>query len=95
MDKVVAQSARTRLLVPLIAALSFVAASVLTLLVDNSSKGAMISWTGIVFFGGGALVIGWQLFDTRPRVVIDDRGIFDRSLRIGVIEWHDVSDAYV
>jgi len=29
------------------------------------------------------------------RLVIDDRGIFDRKLKVGVIEWHDIRGAYV
>ena len=47
---------------------------------------AIAGWGSIVFFGGCALVGAVQLLDRRPRLVIDDRGVLDRTLKIGVIE---------
>jgi len=36
-----------------------------------------------------------QLASSGPRLVIDDAGILDRTLKVGVIEWDDVEDATV
>src|SRR5436305_11708468 len=47
--------------------------------------------------GGGSLL--WNvlqaLFVTRVRLRIDDAGIFDRSMGVGVIPWADLRQAFV
>ncbi|HKT27274.1 STM3941 family protein [Dyella sp.] len=56
------------------------------------------TWLGLaymMFFGAGVLLFLWQLVDARPRLVIDDRGVFDRTLGVGVIPWSDIGGAYV
>ena len=65
------------------------------LVTETSATGAIVGWANIVFFGGAALLFARELVDPRPRLVIDDRGIFDRTLWVGVIDWHDITDAYV
>jgi hypothetical protein len=55
----------------------------------------LLGWTTIVFFGGCALVFVWQLIDSRPRIIIDDDGIYDRTLGVGRIPWPEIQDAYV
>lgn len=49
----------------------------------------------VLFFGTGAAVGAWQFFDTRPRLQINDVGILDRTLGVGLIPWADITDAYV
>jgi hypothetical protein len=49
----------------------------------------------ILFFGTSAAVGAWQFFDTRPRLQINDVGILDRTLGVGLIPWTDITDAYV
>jgi len=49
----------------------------------------------VVFFGCCAAFFIWQLFDSRPRLKIDDAGINDRTLGVGVIPWVEITDAYV
>src|SRR5881397_2362895 len=95
MERIVAQSSRLRLFVLALAGACFVAGGVFLLAVDKSPEGTLVGWMSIVFFGGCTLVFVWQLFDTRPRLIIDDRGVWDRALKVGVVEWHDISDAYV
>ena len=55
---------------------------------------ALVAWGIVAFFGVCAAAFAWQLFDRRPRVVIDDSGVFDRSLRVGTIPWSQIEDAY-
>lgn len=57
------------------------------------SRALWIGWTNIVFFGAGAVLFVRQIVDTRPRVVIDENGIFDRTLGVGVIPWAAIVDA--
>lgn len=49
----------------------------------------------ILFFGIGLIMFPKQLFDRQPRVIINDEGIFDRTLKVGIIEWRDINEAYL
>lgn len=49
----------------------------------------------VVFFGACAAVGTWQFFDRRPRLQINEIGILDRTLGIGLVPWVDIEDAYV
>jgi len=52
-------------------------------------------WMGIAFFGACALFYAWQLVDSQPRLVIDDQGILDRTLGVGLIPWSEITGAYL
>src|SRR5438093_3122987 len=95
MERIFDQSSRLRLFFLALAGACFVAGGVFLLALDKSPEGTLVGWKSIVFFGGCTLVFLWQLFDTRPRLIIDDRGVWDQALKVGVVEWHDISDAYV
>src|SRR5438876_97609 len=41
----------------------------------------------------GVLAV-WLLLDSRPQLVLDDRGILDRRLRVGRIPWSRIERAY-
>ena len=58
-------------------------------------RAAIVVWMSVLFFGGCAAVAVAQLVDTRARLVVDDRGVFDRTLEVGVIRWEDIVDAEV
>jgi hypothetical protein len=47
-------------------------------------------WIGVGFFGLGFIVVPAMLFRTSPQVVINDEGIEDRRLKIGIIRWEDI-----
>jgi hypothetical protein len=91
---------RSRYALLLAAALAFVVAA-LTLSssmrpaasVAGTSVETFVGWAGIAFFGACALVLARQLFDPRPRIVIDEAGAFDRTLGVGVIPWAEIRDA--
>ena len=55
----------------------------------------ILLWIGVLFFGYGVTVFVRRLFDKEPRIVINDVGILDRSLGVGVIEWRDIRSAYI
>jgi hypothetical protein len=40
-------------------------------------------------------VFVWQIADSRPRLVIDEHGVLDRTLGVGRIPWGDIQATYV
>ena len=42
----------------------------------------------------GLLVLGWGFLNARPRLLIDERGIRSRGLRLGWIRWDEIEGAY-
>jgi len=65
-------------------------AAVVGALTIAANHRSVIGWGLVVVAGACAAFGGWQFYDARPRVVIDDRGILDRTLAIGTIPWDDV-----
>jgi len=75
----------------------FVVIGVLMLLFPRSGEWSemLAGWSGVIFFGFGLIVFLRQILDSRPRLVVDEQGIFDRTLSVGVIEWQDIEHAYL
>lgn len=46
---------------------------------------------GILLFGTGMFISAFRLFDSKPQVIISSKGIEDKRLRTGIIEWNDVA----
>ncbi|WP_152670134.1 STM3941 family protein [Lysobacter capsici] len=90
--RLVAGNSRGLYLLMLIGALAFVVAGVFIVRQEPGAN-ALVGWSSILFFGGCALVFVRQLLDSRPRIVLDQRGVFDRTLGIGVIPWRDIVGA--
>ena len=53
-----------------------------------------IGWLCVLFFGAGIPLSLRELLDFRPRVILDDRGVLDRTLGVGRIPWSDIRSAY-
>lgn len=51
-------------------------------------------WVCVAFFGFGMLVGLHALLDKKPRIILDEEGIWDRSLRRDRIPWSVIQDAY-
>ncbi len=94
MDKLTIGTARLKCVFYLIGSLGFVIAG-LFILTMHRPGAEQAAWPAIMFFGAAIPVFVWQLLDTRPRLVIDDNGVYDRRLKIGVIPFADIEDAYV
>ena len=43
---------------------------------------------GIFFLGTPVFL--WQIFDSRPRLILDEDGVIDRRLGVGKIFWKDI-----
>lgn len=55
----------------------------------------IIGIISILFFGLGLIMFPKQILDRKPRIIINDEGIYDRTLKVGIIEWRDINDAYL
>ena len=58
---------------------------------DNPLPGIFFS----LMFGAIMLLSGWYLFRGKPRIVLNDEGVEDFNLRMGVIPWSEITAAYV
>lgn len=93
-DVLVIRASRRKCAFLLLGLLAFV--SLGTFLVVRSHGGDVwIGWLTIAFFGAGIPAVLRELFDTAPRVVLDDAGVFDRTWGVGVIPWADIETSYV
>ena len=59
----------------------------------NTSKFG--AWSCILFFGIGLVGALIQIFDRRPKIIITERGIFDRITHNDFIDWDIIHDGYV
>lgn len=50
---------------------------------------------GIVFCGSINVLFFYYLFDRRPQIIINQHGIFDRTLHEQFINWELIEDAYL
>ena len=64
-------------------------------LVVKFTDDLLLIWGSIIGFSPMIIISLWHLFDTKPRLVFDDEGVFDRTLGVGKIAWHDIDDAYI
>jgi len=94
-EAIILRRSRRKWLRYLVASIGFTACGIF--LMNGPRKPADVSTglDGILFFGFCALVAAWQLLTDRPQVVIDDRGVFMRSARLGLIPWNEILDAQV
>ncbi len=63
------------------------------------SKGNSISdrfwgWASVCFFGLGLPISIFNLFDRRPQIIINETGIFDRTIQADFIDWQLIKKAY-
>lgn len=94
MTPVSIKSSRLKYILLLIASLGFVAGGIF-ILIHGDAGDTWVGWMSIVFFGAGIPIFVWQLVDSRPRLVIDDQGILDRTLGVGVLPWSEITGAYL
>jgi hypothetical protein len=95
MDQVVVKNSRLRYVFLLLIAIGFVVAGIFIVLGANGAGDALLGWVTIIFFGAGIPLFAWQLYDSRPRLIIDEQGILDRTLGVGRIPWSEITSAHV
>ena len=92
MDKISIKSSRIKPLVVLLGCAGFVAGGIFVLKTDGP---ALVAWSSICFFGAGIPIMIFQIIDRRPRLIIDNDGIIDRTLGIGKVPWKEINNAYL
>jgi hypothetical protein len=65
------------------------------ILTKGYPRDAWIGWLSLGLFGFALVVLVRAMMDSRPRLVIDEHGVFDRTLGVGVIPWAQIEDAYI
>ncbi|HEX8070199.1 MAG TPA: STM3941 family protein [Pyrinomonadaceae bacterium] len=90
MGKLIINNSRRKYVPLLIGCMGFVATGVWMVV-----HGEAFGWVPIMFFGCGIPVCLRQIADARPRLIIDERGVVDRTLGVGRISWGDIEAAYV
>jgi hypothetical protein len=90
MEKLIIKSSRWKHVLLLIGCIGFVASGIWMVI---AGKG--FGWFAILFFGSGIPISIWQIADSRPRLIIDEHGVLDRTLGVGRIAWGDIEAAYV
>ena len=90
MEKLIIQNSRWKHVLLLIGCIGFVIAGIWMVI-----HGKPFGWLAILFFGSGIPIFIWQISDSRPRLIIDERGVLDRTLGVGLIAWTDIEAAYV
>lgn len=55
----------------------------------------LMAWLCILFFGLGIPLGLFQLLDKRPQIIVNELGIFDRTIHKDFINWEIIHDAYL
>jgi len=85
-------TSKVKYVILLVVAAGFVVAGMFIILAGGP---AWIGWMNIFLFGCGCIpIFFWQVLDSKPRLVIDDMGVFDRTLGVGKIPWEEITGAY-
>jgi len=71
----------------------FVITGIFLLGQPNTSR--LMAWLCILFFGTGIGLGLFQFLDRRPQIIINELGIFDRTLHQDFINWEIIHDAYL
>jgi hypothetical protein len=87
MEPLVVRSSRLRYVPLLVASVAFVA---IGLVLALRTPHRLVGWSNVAFFGACAATFCRQVVAVRPRLVIDERGVFDRTLGVGVIPWSEI-----
>lgn len=95
METLVISNSRRRYIILLFAAMAFVAAGVFLVKMADSTLETWAGWPAIIFFGATIPLFVWQIIDRRPRLTINELGINDRTMGVGLIPWSEITDSYV
>ena len=75
----------------LAAALLLLGACYVCVFLHRGLVATIASWFGFLFFGLVLIKIVWDLLRPGPRVIINENGIEDRRLGIGLVTWNEIT----
>lgn len=61
---------------------------------QNGTFDYIMAWICVSFFGIGILIGIFNLLDNSARIIINENGILDRTLKQGIIKWEQIIEAY-
>ncbi|SHF47133.1 hypothetical protein SAMN05444377_1103 [Flavobacterium fontis] len=86
---------KTKLWISLLGAICFVSMGFFILSKPQSkdSWAPIFGWGSILFFGLTGVLSIIKLLDTRPALIINDKGIWDNTtfMQVGLISWHSIT----
>jgi hypothetical protein len=95
MEEIQIKNSRQKFLFLLIATIGFAVGGLIMILHPRSASDQWIGWMCIIFFGSGVPLFVKKISESGPRLIINDQGIFDRTLDVGTIPWSEITDAYI
>ena len=95
METLVISNSRWRYILMLFVAVAFVAFGVFLVKHADTTFESWAGWPAIIFFSAAIPFYVWQIIDRRPRLTIDEHGINDRTMGVGLIPWSEITDSYV
>ena len=78
----------------MLGSLAFVALGIFLIRAGDTDE-PWIGWATVIFFGAGIPIFARQILDMRPRITVNDVGVVDRTLGVGIIPWMEIESAYV
>jgi hypothetical protein len=83
--------------------LPFVIIALYDILTHSMKLPRVLDWFFLCFFGLGIAIGLFNLFDRRPEIILNEKGIFDRisygvfnkDPNRGFVEWKSISDAWI
>lgn len=86
---------KTKLWISLLGAICFVSMGIFVLSKPHSthSWAPIFGWASILFFGLTGTLSSKKLLDTRPALIINDKGIWDNTTftQVGLITWNSIT----
>jgi len=64
-------------------------------LVNQPNTSKFMAWLCILFFGLGISLGLFQILDRRPQIIVNELGIFDRTIHRDFINWEIIHNAYL
>jgi hypothetical protein len=89
-ESITLYSDRRRVLLLLLASLALVAAAAFIVRMQHSIFFLIIGAIGVVFFTAVSIAILRMFLDTSPRLILDEDGLYDRTLQTPKIPWNDI-----
>ena len=93
-EPVVIRTSRSKSILILIIGIGFTLSGFI-LATQGSNDIRWVGWSTMVFFGACIPFIIKELLNSSPRLVINDEGIFDLTLGVGVIPWPEIVSAKI
>ena len=64
-------------------------------LLSKPDTSRLMAWSCILFFGLGIPLVLFQLLNKRPQIIVNEVGIFDRTVHKDFLNWEIIHDAYL